>query len=208
MRHSPFLWLIISLAVLFTVSAFSPAEKTLGTNVRVVYLHGVWVWAALAAFIGSGIVGLAGLVLRKEHLNRWSRALGRTGLVFWITYLPLSIWAMQTNWNGLFLVEPRWRLALIFTIGGIILQVGITLLQDARWASVANLAYLVALLVSLRLTENVMHPESPVFNSNARSIQIYFLGLLALTLLAAWQVTRAWYLLELKNQKESLTGTA
>jgi hypothetical protein len=92
--------------------------------VRVVYLHGVWVWAALAGFLAAAVVGLAGLVSRRWKLHLWSRALGRSGLFFWITYLPISLWAMQANWNGLYLAEPRWRIGLIFAIGGLLMQIG------------------------------------------------------------------------------------
>jgi cytochrome oxidase assembly protein ShyY1 len=38
-----------------------------------------------------------------------------------------------------------------------------------------------------------MHPGSPIFGSGAWRIQIYFLLLLVLTLLAAWQLARLWY---------------
>jgi hypothetical protein len=125
-------------------------------------------------------------------LHCWSRALGRTGLFFWITYLPLSLWAMQTNWNGLFLAEPRWRLALVFSLGGILLQVGLTLLDHLPWTSAANLAFAVLLIPALVNIANVMHPPSPILTSNALRIQLYFAGLTAFTMLAAWQVARWW----------------
>src|SRR5690606_9937862 len=112
---SPWLFLLVLAVAIAAFTALSPAERTLGLNVRVVYLHGAWVWAALAAFLAAAGAGLAGFIRDRASengsltLHRWSRALGRTGLLFWITYLPLSMWAMQTNWNGLFLAEPRWR---------------------------------------------------------------------------------------------------
>jgi hypothetical protein len=49
------------------------------------------------------------------------------------------------------------------------------------------------LLLALRSTENVMHPPSPILNSDAWRIQLYFTLMLALTLLAAWQVARWLY---------------
>jgi uncharacterized membrane protein len=116
--------------------------------------------------------------------------LGRTGLLFWITYLPLSLWAMETNWNGLYLSEPRWRVAIIFTIGGLALQIGISLLENPAWASALNIVYMVILTYVLQSTEQVMHPGSPIFGSGAWRIQVYFLTLLGLTLLAAWQLAR------------------
>ena len=170
----------------------SPAENTLGANARIVYLHGAWVWAALAAFGAAAVIGLLGLITRRDALHSWSRALGRTGIIFWITYLPLSMWAMQTNWNGLFLAEPRWRFAVVFSIGGLILQLGVTLIDDPKWASVANIAYMAVLILALGTTENVMHPPSPMLNSNAPRIQIFFFSLFLLLLLATWQVARWW----------------
>lgn len=184
------LWFALTLAAIAALTVVGPAEQSLGTNVRVVYLHGAWVWAALISIMAAGLIGLVGLVTRRERLHHWSRALGRTGLVFWITYLPISLWAMQANWNGLFLMEPRWRLAMYFAVGGLLLQVGITLIDKPIWASGLNLAYALMLIYALQTTEQVMHPSSPIFSSNSWRIQAYFVGLTALSILAAWQMTR------------------
>jgi hypothetical protein len=189
---SPVLWFVLTLLAIIVVTALGPAERSLGTNVRVVYLHGAWVWTALICILAAAAVGLVGLITKHQGLHYWSRALGRTGLVFWITYLPLSLWAMQTNWNGLFLAEPRWRVAIIFAIGGLAFQIGITLLEKLAWASALNLIYGVILIYVLQTTDQVMHPGSPIFGSGAWRIQVYFLVLLVLTLLAAWQLARLW----------------
>lgn len=194
--RSPWLWLAACLIGIGLLTAIGPAERSLGTNVRVVYLHGAWVWAALAAFAGAAAVGLAGLLRRRADWQGWSRALGRAGLLFWITYLPISLWAMETNWNGLFLAEPRWRLALVFAVGGLLLQAGVAIMGEPAWAAAANVLFLLALGLALATTENVMHPPAPILNSDARRIQIYFLGLLLLTVLAAGQVARLFQRLE------------
>jgi hypothetical protein len=195
--QSPVIWLFVSLALVGLVASFGPPEKSLGSNVRVVYLHGAWVWASMAAFVAAAGIGLVGLLTRRTNLHYWSRSLGRTGLIFWITYLPISIWAMQTNWNGLFLAEPRWRLAVIFAIGGFVLQIGVSLLEDPAWASALNVIYLLVLLLALRSTDQVMHPASPIFTSDAWRIQLFFAALLGAVLLAAWQVARWWHQMEL-----------
>ena len=187
---SALFWLLATLLLIAVFTALGPAEKTLGVNVRVVYLHGAWVWTALAAFIAAAATGLGGFAFRRESLHRWSLALGRTGLLFWITYLPISLWAMQANWNGLFLVEPRWRVGVIFAVGGVLLQAGLTLLESPAWASALNLGYAVALLAVLQNAGRIMHPPSPILDSDAPRIQLFFGGLCALTLLAAWQVAR------------------
>ena len=190
---SPLFWFVLNLLAIIVVTALGPAEKSLGTNVRVVYLHGAWVWAALICIFAAAVLGLVGLLSRREIAHYWSLALGRTGLIFWITYLPLSLWAMQTNWNGLFLSEPRWRVAIIFAIGGLVLQIGITMLENPAWASALNVVFVVILVYVLQTTDQVMHPGSPIFGSGAWRIQAYFLLLLVLTLLAAGQLARLLY---------------
>ena len=106
-RRKAALWFALTLLAIALLALVSPPERSLGASVRIVYLHGAWVWTALAAFAAASLTGILGLVTRRESWQRWSLALGRTGLLFWITYLPLSMWAAQANWNGLFLAEPR-----------------------------------------------------------------------------------------------------
>jgi hypothetical protein len=183
----------VTLAAIVFFASLGPPERTLGNRVRFVYLHGAWVWSALAAFLLAALSGIAGLAARRREFQRWSLALGRTGLFFWITYLPISAIAAQTNWNGLFLAEPRWRLAMIFSIGGLVIQLGVSLLDDLQWAALANILYFAALVYALANTPNVMHPPAPIVNSDALRIQIFFAWLLLLTLLAGWQIARWLY---------------
>ncbi len=191
--HVPWVWFIVTLLAIGVITIFGPAEHSLGTHMRVVYLHGAWVWAALAAFLTAGVFGGLGLLTQRNTFHCWSGAFGRTGMIFWLTYLPLSLWAMQSNWNGLFLAEPRWRLALVFTITGTLLQVGLSLVGRPTLTSALNMGYFITLLVALIQTTNVMHPASPILNSDAWRIQFFFFGLVLLVLLAALQIARWWY---------------
>ncbi len=191
-QRQPAFWFILTLLAIALLALASPPERSLGANVRVVYLHGAWVWTALAAFAAASLAGLGGLLFRRKGWQRWSLALGRTGLLFWISYIPLSMWAAQTNWNGLFLAEPRWRVAFVFAIGGLILQIGLTLVESPGWASGGNLIYGGLLFWVLRNTQAVMHPPSPIIDSEGARIQIFFFGLVFLCLVAAWQIARAW----------------
>jgi hypothetical protein len=194
--YAAWVWFTITLLAIGILTAFGPAEHSLGTHIRIVYLHGAWVWASLAAFLSAGVFGSLGLLTHRISFHCWSGAFGRTGLIFWVTYLPLSLWAMQSNWNGLFLAEPRWRLALVFAITGILLQVGLGLAGKPSLTSAFNLGYFIALMIALQQTTNVMHPASPILNSDAWRIQLFFFGLVLLTFLAAWQIARWWYKIE------------
>ncbi len=187
MRRNKSLWLfLLTLIVIAVASLFGPAERSLGTNVRLVYIHGAWVWTALIAFGAAAVVGLMGWLLSKQSLHTWSRALGQAGLFFWITYLPLSLWTMQANWNGLYLTEPRFRFAIDFAVIGILLQLAILILRNPRYASLINMGYFAALWFSLTRTEQVMHPPSPILTSNSIEIQLFFFTLLGLCVFALW----------------------
>jgi len=193
-RFSPLLLFFVTVLVIVGLSLFGPEEQSLGSNVRIVYLHGAWVLAAEVAFAAAALAGLLALVLRRERLHQWSAALGRAGIVFWLTYLPLSLWAMQANWNGLFLAEPRFRLALTFAIVGALMQIGLWLV-NMRWVtSLANLVFFVALRGVFSTASNVMHPPpSPIFSSGLWNIILFFAFLNIFAWLAAYFLTR-WFL--------------
>src|SRR5215212_769286 len=180
----------ITVIVIALLALFGPEEKSLGANVRIVYLHGAWVLSAEVAFVAAALAGLIALIAKRDDFHRWSAALGRTGVVFWITYLPLSLWAMQSNWNGLFLSEPRFRLAVIFAVTGLLLQVGLWLMNTGWVTSVANIIFIVVLRVIFATADNVMHPPpSPIFNSGSYTIIGFFLALIALSIVASYFLT-------------------
>lgn len=191
MWKSPALLFAAALAAALLVATFAPLERTLGANARVVYLHGAWVWTAMLGFLAAGLVGLVALALKDRRLHYWSLALGRTGLFFWLTFLPMSLYVMQANWNGLFLDEPRFRIPLNFAVAGLLLQIGLAFFPSA-WASAANLLFAAALFVGMRSANTVLHPDSPIFNSGATDIQAFFIGALIFLLIAAWQMARWW----------------
>ena len=187
MRKIPSLtFFLLAIIVIAIVSFFGPTERSLGTNVRLVYIHGAWVWTALIAFSAAAATGLIGWLLSRHSLHSWSSALGRAGIFFWITYLPLSLWTMQANWNGLYLAEPRFRFAIDFAVIGILLQLAILILRKPRYTSLINIGYFAALWFTLARTEQVMHPPSPILSSNSLEIQFFFFTLLGLCVFALW----------------------
>ena len=191
--RSPLTLFFATLIVIALLALFGPEEKSLGASVRIVYLHGAWVLAAELAFVAAGLAGLIALITRRLTFHKWSAALGRTGIFFWVTYLPLSLWAMQSNWNGLFLAEPRFRLAATFAVTGVLLQVGLWLINSDWITSAANLIFIVVLRVIFSTAENIMHPPpSPIFNSGNYAIIGFFIALILLTLVAAYFLTRVF----------------
>ena len=191
--RSSFFWFLLSLLTISGLVAIGPEEATLGSNVRVVYLHGAWVLTAEAFLALAAVAGFFALLMRREKSHTWSAALGRTGIIFWIIYLPLSLWAMQANWNGLFLSEPRFRIAFIFAVTGTLLQMGLAFLSRPVITSLANVLFFTCLWIILRQADYVLHPPpSPIFSSGSLALQLYFIGLIFLNMVAAYFLTRWW----------------
>jgi hypothetical protein len=197
----PLIAFFITIIVIALLALFGPEEKSLGANVRIVYLHGAWVLAAELAFVAAALAGLFAVITRRESLHRWSAALGRTGIVFWVTYLPLSLWAMESNWNGLFLSEPRFRLAVIFAVTGLLLQAGLWLINTNWITSIANILFILVLRVVFATAANVMHPPpSPIFSSGNYVIISFFVMLIVLSLVASYFLTRLFLTLRTEQQ--------
>jgi hypothetical protein len=188
---------VLAIAVL---ALFGPEEQSLGANVRIVYLHGAWVLTAEIVFLAAALAGLAGLVARRDLFHNWSAALGRAGIVFWVSYLPLSMLAMQSNWNGIFLAEPRFRLAVTFAVVGVLLQVGLWMMSNKLLTSAANIAYIIVLRAIFASASNVMHPPpSPIFNSGNYVIIAFFAALNLLAWVAAYFLTQYFRTFEPSN---------
>jgi len=191
---SPLILFLATVVLIALIALLGPEDKALGANVRIVYLHGAWVLTAEIAFILAGVAGFLALIRNRPQLDSWSAALGRTGTVFWVTYLPLSLVAMKTNWNGLFLAEPRFRLALTFAVVAVLMQVGLWLVAKPAYTSAANALFIMVLRYVFSQASNVMHPPpSPIFNSGNYAIIGFFIGLNLFSWLAAYFLTR-WFL--------------
>lgn len=192
-RDLSVLWLLITIAAIVALTVLGPTERTLGENLRLVVLHGAWVWAGKILFAAAAVAGLVGLLLPSSFWSNLSLALGRAGLLFWLTYLPMSLIVQMQNWGGIFWDEPRWRVPFTFGVVGLLLQLGLWVINQSRVTDLANLAFGVVLWWQLGAITNILHPDSPIFGSDSTGIQFFFLVLLVLTLFAAAQITRLLY---------------
>lgn len=182
---------LVGLAVLvLTLALLAPRDVTLGDASPIVYLHGALVWIAILAFTAAGLVGLAGLVWERNLLHAWSGALARTGLLFWIIYLPLSMWASKVTWNGIPLDDPRFRTAFQVLVLAAGFQIAAALWGGKnRLSSGLNVILALTLWVLTLTTQDVMHPQNPM-RASAMTIQFFFALLVGGCGLAALQVAR------------------
>ena len=184
--------LLLGLIVLIVVvTLLGPAEKTLGKIARIIYIHGALVWVSILTFAAAAVLGLLALVTRRETLHRWCRAAGRTALLFWAGYLPLSMWAARAAWGRVFLQDPSFQRAFRVLAVAIIVQVIIWLRPRPNWVgSALNILPFAFLLFQQASANQLMHPDSPIRNAESNLIQIYFYFLTGLCILLAWLMGR------------------
>jgi len=82
---------------------------------------------------------------------------------------------------------------LTFGVVGLLLQLGLWVLNQPRLTNLANLLFGITLWWQLGGITNILHPDSPIFGSGASGIQVFFIALLVLTLLAGGLITRLIY---------------
>ena len=194
---SPIILFLVTVIIISLLALFGPEEQSLGSNVRIVYLHGAWVLSAELAFLAAGLAGLIGLVSKKACFTtgqpRWDGQAFSFGL-------PISHYRCgQWNPTGMDFsyAEPRFRLAVIFAVTGLLLQLGLWLINTNWITSLANLIYIVVLRVIFATADNMMHPPpSPIFNSGNYAIIGFFLAMILLSLVAAYFLTRFFLILK------------
>jgi hypothetical protein len=182
--------LLLTLGLIILVALLGPMEKTLGSNLRLIFVHAAWVWTGKLAFGLSAIAGLLALIFFKQQ--RWvqaSRSLAYTALFFWLTYLPMSLIVMQVNWGGFFFDEPRWRVPFLLGIIAVLLQGGLWVFNNDRLTAMGNLLFGIALWWQLGGVVNILHPENPIAQSGSVTIMGSYTLILILTILLGAQLT-------------------
>lgn len=169
----------------------APEERTLGAGIRAVYVHVSLIWTGLAGLVVAGLMGLALLITGQPRLAAWLPTVGWVGFAFYAAGVAMSAVASKVNWGNIFWQEPRMMVALN--------NLALTLLVLALnvwlpWPRLRGLLHAVlplAIVWSTRRAPLVLHPQNPIFSSEAVGIQAAFLGLFGLTaVIAAWIVWR------------------
>ena len=185
---------LVVLAVAALLLAWAaPNDVTLAGTSKVVYIHGAWVWTSMLTLTAAGVLGLAALaatfIKRNNVMHAWVLALGRTGLLFWAAYIPVSMLASQMAWNDVFLAEPRYTTSFRVLAIGVIVQMIILLVNRPVISSALHVAQAVIVWALLLTTPSISHPDNPILRS-VPSIQFFF-GLIVLACgVAALQVAR------------------
>ncbi len=183
-------------AVAAVLLAVSPAEKTLGHYLKLVYAHGATTWVALAAFSAAGAAGLLHLLSGQPGEGkwyRWCRAGQRTALVLWVLAVPTKLAAMRLIW-GAFFWEPRMPMTFQVLLLAVALHFIAGAVNRPRLISALNLGLAVLIWFLLAVTPQVMHPDNPIARSQSLVLKLSFAAIVVSLLAAAFHLARYYYL--------------
>lgn len=190
----PFLaGLVMLLALLLWLS---PAERTLGQTVKLVYLHGALVRTAMAVFVVGLPVNLVALVGGRGGWCAWGKAIAWTAVAIWLAHALFSMVTTYAAW-GVFIAwfEPRTRFTFTLAVVGLVIVAVARLVGNDRFSALA-FALLAGLTLSLAPRLGVVqHPLDPIASSPSNAIRTFYAAILAVSLvigglLAAWLRTR------------------
>jgi hypothetical protein len=164
----------------------APEERSLGSGIRMVYLHVSATWAGITFLYGAGILGCLSLLLRSpDGFRGWLRSVWTAGLAAFAAGLLLSLMAAHVSWGGIFWAEPRMRASLGVVAVSLLALAVDTGVRGSRWKGLTWTVAALACFVILRSAGLFIHPDRPIRPTTPWSIRGTFLGMYALFLLTS-----------------------
>ncbi|HZD60079.1 MAG TPA: hypothetical protein VE439_06455 [Anaerolineae bacterium] len=180
---------LVSIAIILALIA--PEEATLGSYIKLIYIHAAVTWVGMLMFATSGVLALLSmarmLVSRKykdssakDALVDWSSASQSTALHFWATSVLIGSTAAYLTWGPDFWsMEPRLPVALfILVLSFAVYQLG-QIVTDKMMRAALNLGLPSFATLLLLVTGKLVHPNNAFAKSGSFEIKL-FAGLITL----------------------------
>jgi len=168
----------------------APAERTLGTGIRAVYVHVALTVTGVLGFLAGAVLGVVALVSRLPVATRWLLPVGRVALGFFAAGTVTSMVAARVNWGGLFLDEPLMRSSLLVLLASIVVHTLMSWTRSQRLLGLLGIVPAAAISWALLATPAVLHPGAWVVPDSAAQIQWTFAALTVLCLAAGAGLVR------------------
>lgn len=179
---------LIWLAAALILTTVSPAELTLGSSVKLVFLHAALMWIALIGYTAAGLVSAASLATSSASRSTWADAIVRVSTGILVATGLLGIVTAVVSWGGVLWGEPR-----MLMLAKMLLLSFATLLASRLIAvqaqNVLRLLLAAGVWYLLFSTERIVHPVNPIFTSGDIAIIIFPLIIAGCILLAAYSTT-------------------
>lgn len=180
--------LIIILFIGFFLILVSPEEKTLGTLIKLIYLHSALITAGLSLFTAAGLVSLISLFKRRTNFELLF-AIEKTAIIFWVAATITGDLASVFIWGGINPGEPRFAATMIIVLLSVSVYFISTSVENNKIVSLLGIGLALSVWVIMGTAGKILHPDNPFTDSG--TIQIYFF-LITFVFLAASVLTVRW----------------
>lgn len=179
--------LIISfgLVLLAIILAFiAPEERTLGSYIRLIYIHAAVTWVGLALFAISGLLALVYFLTFlfpkktetrkvKDIIVNWSSASQSTAIIFWTVSVSIGSITAYLTWGGNWWIEPRLRIAVFILVAALVVFQLRQIMSGRSTHAGLNLGLPVSALFLLATTGKLVHPNNAFAKSDSIEMKIY-----------------------------------
>ncbi len=167
----------------------APAEKTLGSNIKPVYLHVALIWAGMLLLYIAGGLGLWITLFPESRLLLWMKRVGLVSFAFLAASMLVSFVAQKMAWGGIAWNEPRMAAMLKILAFAVVVQVVNSWAVSPRLQGVLNVLLAGVVYWLIAASPLQLHPRDPIGTSSSTAIRFTFFGLFVLCGLAAmWLV--------------------
>lgn len=166
--------------------ALLPEEATLGSVIKVIFLHGALVRVGLVAFGVAAVLGLVCLFKQGAAALRWCLAVQKTAVIVWVVYALTSMVSTRLSWGEwIAWEEPRVQ-ASIHVLWLSLACLALVLWVNSRvFTGLANLVVGVMAWVLVRGASLLRHPFNPIGDSGSLQYPIYYWVMVASLLILA-----------------------
>ncbi|HEY6041246.1 MAG TPA: hypothetical protein VIX58_03875 [Anaerolineae bacterium] len=163
------LFLLLALLV-----GLSPAEATLGSVVKIVYLHGALERIGTYAFLLAALAGVTHIFFSRSVSEHGAQALSEVAIGAWLAQIVVSLPAQILAWGGITWSEPRVASALVILGLTALVYLVMRWIDHPAWMALGAVVNALILIVILRETINVLHPVDPILGSDSLAIRLFY----------------------------------
>ncbi|VVB91945.1 Uncharacterised protein [uncultured archaeon] len=180
--------IILALLIGILLLWLSPDDKSLGSLLKLVYLHGALINTGLILFTAAGIVSLLSFFRNSSGFSLLF-AIEKTAIFFWVAATIIGDATSQLAWGGLFWGEPRFNVTIIISLMAVSIYFISTAIGNPKVISLLGTGLAVAVWVLILNARRVMHPDNP-FGASEPSIKFFFAAITLVFLIAAILIVR------------------
>ncbi len=185
------IWLppVLLLAAGAIILWFAPAEKTMGSGIKPVYVHVAFSWAGMTGVLLGGVLGVWVLAKDDERWHGWMETIAWVGVIWFLLGVIISFAAAKANWGAVSLTEPRTAAGLRFSAIALIAKTVASWLPWRQFRAAVNIALVGVLWLLTFSAPLILHPKDPIRTATSAGIQITFVAMFAVVwLLGVWLV--------------------